>query len=255
MAIPCKLLCVLTAGLILATPARAEDVPELPPLTSPWNSEVELGYQSLSGNSNTKSLNSRLGLTYVKDQFRQQAEAKYLLAEEDNKEKKRKGQVELQSDFIINERAYVLGNTSYIDDKYGPYFKDFTLATGLGYRVIRLENLMMEAEAGPGYRHQEPNIDEIDDDDIVVPETVDELILRGSTRIIWKPSKDVELSLKLTGIAGNSNSTLETQVSMTSAVSEHIAIKLSNTQKFNSWVPEGLQKRDGTMTINLLFQY
>ncbi|WP_249199166.1 YdiY family protein [Photobacterium sp. GJ3] len=255
MAKSCILLSAMTAGLLLAPHASAEDVPELPPITSPWTSELELGYQSLSGNSNTKSLNTRLGLTYVKDQFRQQVEAKYLLAEEDGEEEKRKGQMELQSDFIINERAYVLGNTSYIDDKYGPYFKDFTLATGIGYRVFRLENLLMEVEAGPGYRHQEPNIDEIDDDDIIVPETVDELILRGSTRMIWKPSKDVELSFKLTGIAGNSNSTLESQVSMTSAISEHIAIKLSNTQKLNSWVPDGLQKRDGTMTINLLFQY
>ncbi|WP_248616631.1 DUF481 domain-containing protein [Photobacterium halotolerans] len=255
MANKCILLPVLVSGLLMMAEASAEEVPELPPITSPWSSELELGYQSLSGNSNTKSLNTRLGLTYVKDQFRQQVEAKYLLAEEDGEEEKRKGQLELQSDFIINERAYVLGNTSYIDDKYGPYFRDFTLATGIGYRVIRLESMMMEIEAGPGYRHQEPNIDEIDDDDIIVPETVDELILRGSTRWIWKPSKDVELNVRLTGIAGNSNSTLETQVSLTSAISEHIAIKLSNTQKFNSWVPDGLQKRDGTMTINLLFHY
>ncbi|WP_299021555.1 YdiY family protein [uncultured Photobacterium sp.] len=244
----------LLALLLLAnTTAYADDeAPTKPP--SPWTSELELGYQSLGGNSDSESLNTRIGLTYVKKQLRQKAEAKYLLAEKDGEEDKRKGQIELQSDLKINERTYVLGNANYVDDRYGPYFTDFTLSTGLGYQLLRRETFQMEVEIGPGYRHQEPNIDEIDDDDIIVPETVDELILRGNTKFTWKPSKTVELNARFTGIAGNSNSTLEAQLNLTSAVTENIAIKLSNTQKINSWVPEGLKKRDSTMTINLLFK-
>ncbi|MCW8331831.1 DUF481 domain-containing protein [Photobacterium sp. SDRW27] len=232
--------------------AGDDDTPtRIPP---PWSSELELGYQSLGGNSDSESLNSRVAFTYVKNQYRQTAEAKYLLAEKDGEEDKRKGQIELQSDMKINERTYVLGNATYIDDRYGPYFTDFTLSTGLGYQLLRLETFQMEVEAGPGYRHQEPNIDEIDDDDIIVPETVDELILRGNMKFTWKPSKTVELNARFTGIAGNSNSTLESEINLTSSITEHIAIKLSNTQKLNSWVPDGLKKRDSTMTINLLFK-
>lgn len=246
---------LLTLLLLANTTAYADvddDTPtRIPP---PWSSELELGYHSLGGNSDSESLNTRVGLTYVKNQYRQTAEAKYLLAEKDGEEDKRKGQVELQSDMKINERTYVLGNINFIDDRYGPYFTDFTLSTGLGYQLLRLETFQMEVEAGPGYRHQEPNIDEIDDDDIIVPETVDELILRGSTKLTWKPSKTVELNARIIGIAGNSNSTLETELNLTSSISEHIAIKFSNTQKLNSWVPEGLEKRDSIMTINLLFK-
>ncbi|MGF1733383.1 DUF481 domain-containing protein [Photobacterium kasasachensis] len=244
----------LLALLLLAnTPAFADDdkPTQLPP---PWSSELELGYQSLGGNSDSESLNTRVELTYVKNQYRQTAEAKYLLAEKDGEEDKRKGQIELQSDVKINERTYVLGNANYVDDRYGPYFTDFTLATGLGYQLLRLETFQMEVEAGPGYRHQEPNIDEIDDDDIIVPETVDELILRGSTKFTWKPSKTIEFNARFTGVAGNSNSTLETEIDLTSSITDHIAIKFSNTQKINSWVPDGLEKRDSTMTINLLFK-
>ncbi|MDX1304488.1 DUF481 domain-containing protein [Photobacterium sp.] len=246
----------LFALLLLANTAayadEEDDAPNLPP--SPLSTEVELGYQSLSGNSDSQSLNSRLGLTYVKNQYRYQGEAKYLLVDKDGEEDKRKGELELQSDMKINERAYILGNANYVDDKYGPYFTDFTLSTGLGYQLLRRETFLLEVEAGPGYRHQEPNIDEIDDDDIVVPETVDEPIIRGSTKFTWKPAKNVELNARFTGIAGNSNSTLESEINLTSSITEHIAIKFSNTQKFNSWVPEGLEKRDSTMTINLLFK-
>ncbi len=244
---------LLTLLLLANITAYADD--DTPTqIPSPWSSELELGYQSLGGNSDSESLNTRVGLTYVKNQYRQTAEAKYLLAEKDGEEDKRKGQVELQTDMKINERTYVLGNANYVDDRYGPYFIDLTLATGLGYQLLRLETFQMEVEAGPGYRHQEPNADEIDDDDIIVPETVDELILRGSAKFTWKPSKTVEFNARFTGIAGNSNSTLETEIDLTSSITEHIAIKFSNTQKLNSWVPSGLEKRDSTMTINLLFK-
>ncbi len=244
----------LIAALLLATStayAEEEDA-QAPP--SPLKTEIELGYQSLSGNSDSQSLNSRLGLTYVKNQFRNTAEAKYLLATKNEKEDKRKGQLELQSDMKINERTYVLGNASYTNDRYGPYFNDFTLATGLGYQLIRRETFQMEVEAGPGYRFQDPNFDEIDDDDIVVPETVQEIILRGSTKFTWKPTKAVEINTRITGIGGNSNSTLEGEVNLTSSITEHIAIKISNTQKYNTWVPDGLKKRDSTLTMTLLFK-
>ncbi|MGF1688824.1 DUF481 domain-containing protein [Photobacterium japonica] len=234
--------------------AYAADDDQPTPIPPPWSSEIELGYQSLGGNSDSQTLNTRLGLTYVKNQYRQTAEAKYLLAEKDGEEDKRKGQVELQSDMKINDRTYVLGNATYVDDRYGPYFIDFTLATGLGYQLIRRETFQMEVEAGPGYRHQEPNVDEIDDDDIILPDMVDELILRGSAKMAWKPSKDVEFTVRMTGIAGNSNSTMETEVNLTTAINDHVAIKLSNTQKLNSWVPDGLKRRDSAMTVNLLFK-
>lgn len=246
----------LLALLLLANTAayadEEDDAPSQP--LPPLSTEIELGYQSLSGNSDSQSLNSRLGLIYVKDQYRHQAETRYLLVDKDGEEDKRKAQLELQSDMKINKRAYILANANYVDDKYGPYFIDFTLATGLGYQLLRRETFLIEVEAGPGYRHQEPNIDEIDDDDIIVPETVDEMIIRGSTKLIWKPAKNIELNVRITGISGNSNSTLEGEINLTSSVTEHIAIKLSNTQKWNSWVPEGLKKRDSAMTVNLLFK-
>ncbi|MGF1726324.1 DUF481 domain-containing protein [Photobacterium nomapromontoriensis] len=245
---------LLALLLLVQGHANAADDDQPTRIPPPWSSEIELGYQSLGGNSDSQTLNTRVGVTYVKNQYRQTAEAKLLLAEKDGEEDKRKGQIELQSDKKINERTYVLGNINYFDDRYGPYFIDFTLATGLGYQLIRLETFQMEVEAGPGYRHQEPNIDEIDDDDIILPDMVDELIIRGSAKMAWKPSKDIEINLRMTGIAGNSNSTMETEINLTTAVNEHVAIKLSNTQKVNSWVPEGLKKRDSATTINLLFK-
>lgn len=246
------LLAVLLLASTHAYAATDDDRPtRIPP---PLSTELELGYQSLGGNSDSQTLNTRLGGVYVKSQYRHSGELRFLLAEKDGEEDKRRGQVELQSDKKINERTYILGNINYVDDRYGPYFTDFTFATGLGYQLVRRETFQMEVEAGPGYRHQEPNLDEIDDDDIIPPETVDELILRGNAKMTWKPSKTVELGVRLTGIAGNSNSTMEAEFNLTTAISDFVAIKITNNQKLNSWVPDGLKKRDSAMTVNLLFK-
>ncbi|MGR5066349.1 DUF481 domain-containing protein [Photobacterium sp. DNB22_13_2] len=246
---------LLALLLLASTHANAATSDERPTrIPPPLTTELELGYQSLGGNSDSQTLNTRIGGTYLKNQYRHSGELRFLLAEKDGEEDKRKGQIELQSDKKINERTYVLGNVNYVDDRYGPYFTDFTIATGMGYQLIRRETLQVEVEAGPGYRHQEPNLDELDDDDIVVRDTVDELILRGSAKMTWKPSKTVEIGVRLTGIAGNSNSTMEAEFNLTTDISDFAAIKISNNQKLNSWVPEGLKKRDSAMTVNLLFK-
>ncbi|MCQ1060166.1 DUF481 domain-containing protein [Photobacterium sp. DNB23_23_1] len=246
---------LLALLLLASTHANAATSDERPTrIPPPLTTELELGYQSLGGNSDSQTLNTRIGGTYLKNQYRHSGELRFLLAEKDGEEDKRKGQIELQSDKKVNERTYVLGNVNYVDDRYGPYFNDFTLATGMGYQLIRRETLQVEVEAGPGYRHQEPNLDELDDDDIVVRDTVDELILRGSAKMTWKPSKTVEIGVRLTGIAGNSNSTMEAEFNLTTDISDFAAIKISNNQKLNSWVPEGLKKRDSAMTVNLLFK-
>ncbi|HIF9399203.1 TPA: DUF481 domain-containing protein [Photobacterium damselae] len=246
--------------LLLANTAAYAETAQTPDETneesvpSPLTTELELGYQSLSGNSDSQSMNTRLKFIYTKQRFYNTAEFKFLLAEKDGEEDKRKGSIEVQSNMIIDDRTYVFGNANYIDDRYGPYYADFTFSSGLGYRLFRLQDFQMRAEAGPGYRHQEPNLDEIGSGDIIKRNLVDEPILRGYTIMTWKPSKTVEFSASLTGVAGNSNSTIESELNMTSSVTERIAIKISNTQKLYSWVPDGLEKRDSTTMINMLFK-
>lgn len=60
---------------------------------------------------------------------------------------------------------YIYGSFKGIDSKYSSYFHDYTISTGLGYQITNTDSLKVETELGPGYRYQEPNTDEIDDDD------------------------------------------------------------------------------------------
>ena len=101
----------LFAILLLASPhAFANTSDERPTrIPPPLATELELGYQSLGGNSDSQTLNTRIGGVYVKNQYRHSGELRFLLAEKDGEEDKRKGQVELQSDKKINERDLCAG--------------------------------------------------------------------------------------------------------------------------------------------------
>ncbi|WP_028023448.1 DUF481 domain-containing protein [Enterovibrio calviensis] len=220
-----------------------------------WQSEVELGFQSLSGNSDSMTLNSRLGVNFTDGPYRHMSEAKFLLVEKDGEEDKHKSELESQANYKFDPKRYVLGNISFIDDKYGPYYQDLTLATGLGYQAIWQEDLSLLLEIGPGYRYQSPNLDEIDDDDLIMPYDVQEVIVRAQAELSWQINKNAQLETRVTAIAGPSNSSIETRASISTSLIDDLAIKLSTTQKYIDQVPPGLKNRDSIFTVNLAYKF
>lgn len=229
--------------------AWADDVPP------PWQSEVELGLQTLSGNSDSITLNTRLGMNYTSGPYRHTSEVKFLLVEKDGEEDKRKGEMESQANYKFDPTRYVLANITYTNDKYGPYFDDFTFATGLGYQAIWREDMTLLLEIGPGYRYQKPNLDEIDDDDLILPHNVQEFIVRGQAELMWQMTKTAELQGRLTTISGPSNTSFEARLSVQTSLIDDLAIKISTTQKYINDVPPGLSNLDSIFTVNMVYQF
>lgn len=243
--------------LVSGTAAHSDELDtekeSLPP--PPWGSEVELGYQSHSGNSDSESLNARIGASYTKGQHRLSGEWKYLLSESDGKEDKRQTSFQAQSDYKVARDYYVYTNLKGLNTEYGAYFKDYTLSSGLGYQLTHTERLVVEFELGPGYRHQEPNLDEIGDDDLIMPEIVDEMIFRGNTRFYWQALENLKFSTDITMVSGCSNTRVDSELSLTSKITDKAAIKISQSQQYLDRVPPGLNKTDTVFTVNLLYKF
>ncbi len=222
---------------------------------SPWESEVEFGYQSHSGNSDSESLNARLNAEYVSGRHRTSGEWKFYLLYKNGKENKRQSTYTLQSDYKLGAKTYFYTSFKGIDSRYSAYFKDYTLSGGLGYQVTNTEKFLLEVEAGPGFRYQEPNLDEIDDDDIIFPETVQEGIFRGNINARWKPLKVLTLTGNLTVVTGNSNTRTDIDLSTINNITEDIALKLTYSRTSHDKVPDGLYDSDSVFSANLLFVF
>ncbi|MGF1763605.1 DUF481 domain-containing protein [Aliivibrio kagoshimensis] len=246
---------IFAAALLLFTHAAYCETTEPTPLPSPWDNEIEFGYQSESGNNSSQAINYRLELNYTKGQMRNSGEIKYAHKEDEGIEKRNQMALKLQTDYKISSDYYLYANLQGMDSKYTAYYKDFTFSSGLGYQVSNTKTLVIELEAGPGYRYQEPNLDEIDDDDLIFPDVVEEGIFRGNIYLKWKMFDSLEFEADATVVTGHSNTRLDTEVSLINNLTEHTALKFSQTREMLERVPAGLEKVDRISSITLLVHF
>lgn len=180
---------------------------------------------------------------------------KYYLSKEDGETDKDQLSLNLQSDYKISPDYYLYANFKGLETEYSAYFKDYTFSGGLGYQVSNTEKLLLELEFGPGYRYQNPNLDEIDDDDLIFPETVAEAILRGNVNVSWQMLDNLSFASEVTITTGRSNTRIDSEVSLTNNITEEIALKIAQSQQYLDRVPPGLSKTDSVFSINLLFTF
>ena len=251
-----------TAEPIVVAPAPEEKDMDIAPsdtndteLPSPLKTEVEFGYQSHTGNSDSRSLNARLNGEYTAGRHRTSGEWKYYNLYKDGEEDKRQSTYTAQSDYKLSPKTYLYGSFKGVDSRYSAYFKDYTVSSGLGYQFSNTEEFVLEVEVGPGFRYQEPNLDEIDDDDIIFPEIVEEAIFRGNVNTSWQVLKNLQLKADVTLVSGHSNLKFDTELEAINDITDNIALKIAHSRQYHDKVPEGLDKEDSVLSINLLFQF
>ncbi|MFS1935656.1 DUF481 domain-containing protein [Vibrio splendidus] len=224
-------------------------------LPNPLKTEVEFGYQSHTGNSDSRSLNARLNGEYTAGRHRTSGEWKYYNLYKDGEEDKRQSTYSAQSDYKLSPKTYLYGSFKGVDSRYSAYFKDYTISSGLGYQFSNTEEFVLEVEVGPGFRYQEPNLDELDDDDIIFPEIVEEAIFRGNVNTSWQVLKNLQLKADVTLVSGHSNLKFDTELEAINDITDNIALKIAHSRQYHDKVPHGLSKEDSVLSINLLFQF
>ncbi|MEZ9051488.1 DUF481 domain-containing protein [Vibrio sp. 10N.247.311.64] len=251
-----------TAEPIVVAPTPEEKELDIAPsdtadteLPNPLKTEVEFGYQSHTGNSDSRSLNARLNGEYTAGRHRTSGEWKYYNLYKDGEEDKRQSTYSAQSDYKLSPKTYLYGSFKGVDSRYSAYFKDYTISSGLGYQFSNTEEFVLEVEVGPGFRYQEPNLDEIDDDDIIFPEIVEEAIFRGNVNTSWQVLKNLQLKADVTLVSGHSNLKFDTELEAINDITDNIALKIAHSRQYHDKVPEGLSKQDSVLSINLLFQF
>lgn len=249
---------LLSLGLMTSYCAFAQEEPESESeiqVPSHWTSQVEFGYQSHTGNTDSESLNTRIKGEYIEGRHRTNGEWRFYRLNKNGKEDKRQSNYALQTDYKLGPKSYLYGSFKGIDSRYSAYFTDYTWSAGMGYQLTNTEELLIELEAGPGYRYQKPNLDEIDSDDVVFPNKVKEPIFRSNVKAEWQVFKSLKLAADLNLINGESNTRLDSELSVINNITEDIALKINQSRQYHTKVPEGLSKADSVLSVNLIFLF
>ncbi|BCK04296.1 DUF481 domain-containing protein [Vibrio cholerae] len=244
------------ASILLSIPVLAEKKtePELDiVLASPWNNQVELGYQAHSGNSESESLNSRVRTEYKSGRHRSYGEWKFYRLDKNNKEDKRQSTFTLQSDYKLSTKTYLYTSFYGINSRYSAYSKDHTLSSGLGYQFLYTKDKVIELEMGPGFRYQKPNLEKLDGS--VHNEPVNEPIFRSNLKVEWQVINNLRLESELNLITGQSNTSIDSNLSLSNNITDNIALKIRQSRQLHSRAPEGRSKVDSVFSVNLLFEF
>ncbi|MDX9874467.1 MAG: DUF481 domain-containing protein [Spongiibacteraceae bacterium] len=239
-----KLLPVLPVTLLLALPltASAQDVVGL------WSTDIEFGYVSVSGNSESSSVKGRLDSKRESDNWRYHIHFDALNTSEDDTRSAERYFLSNKIDYKFGERSYSFLHASYEDDRFSGYDWQAVIAAGYGYRLIDRADMTWDIEGGPGYRVSKIADSSQDDDER-------EGILRLQTDFEWHLTDNATFEQVLSVEHGSENTVSRSTTSIKTTIIARLAMKLSYTVKYTDNVPTGTEHADRETAVTLVYSF
>lgn len=196
----------------------------------PWKGNVDLGWTTNSGNSESTSLNGHLALENENDAWKHALNLKGNgnTSETDGVDETtaEKYSAEWKSDRKLGDRHYLFGVLNYADDRFSGYDFESNAAIGYGYKVIAEENKTLLFELGPGYRNNLLSVDNRAGQSA----HIEEFTYRIGQGFDWKFSETSELKQYITFDGGSDLSTIKFGAYVLSKLSEALSLKVGFDQ-------------------------
>lgn len=218
------------------------------PLTASadWTGSGELGLVFARGNSDTETINAKLGLTYTRERWSNESEFSYLRSENDGSLDASRFLASNITRYEMNERSYLTGSARYDKDKFSSFDYQASAAVGYGYRILTGETHVLSVEAGPGVRFSE----ERDSGD-----SQTDFIGRGALDYLWTISETAKLENHFLVETGASNTFMENDLSLTVAINGGLSLKTGVAVRHNTDVAPGRDNTDVLSTVNLVYSF
>lgn len=232
-------------ALALASTATAE--------SRDWKGEGELGMLITSGNSESTSINSRLGLMHEVERWRNTGEFRSAFAEAGDRTSAEKYRLALESDYKFTERQYWFVRGVYDDDRFSGYAYQSNLTTGYGNRVWEQgERSFLDLSIGGGYRHDRLEVANADGE-----RTEEEAIGRLAGQFDYGLSANALFRQKLsTEVGFEDNDTISlSETSVQATVVGNLSMKVAYLVEHVSDAPAGTEKTDTETSLTLLYGF
>ena len=228
--------------LLIPNLAAAVDKPK----TNEWKGEGELGYTSTSGNTESESLNAKLGVEKTHEKWTNKAKLDTLQASTSGVKSADRSTLSARSEYKYAKKMYAYGAVRYEKDKFSGYDNQSSISFGLGAQFIKNENHELDASAGLGY-HQKK--------ETATAKVIGEGILIGNLNYAYIISTHATFKEKILFEAGNSNTYSESETSLKMKINGNLASKIAYTIKNNSTVPAGSKKTDTITSVALVYGF
>lgn len=239
----------ITAALALtlasiAAQAETAAVAVAPPVG--WQGKGEAGLVFARGNSVADTINFKLGMSEVVDQWKHSLEMSALRASTGGVESADRYMAGWQSDYQLDARSFWFGGLRYENDKFSGFDYQASASTGLGYKFYDTDRIRLAAQAGAGYRRLKNSVTGEASGDVVFVAGMDyENKLTATTKVVDKFHTE----------AGSSNTLLTNFLGLEVRMSDALALSVGVDVRDNTKPPAGKQRVDTVSTVNVVYAF
>lgn len=211
----------------------------------PFSGVISFGYLGTSGNTDTASLDTKIGGEYVSGRWQHAAGGQAFRSSEDNETNAEYYTARWRSRWDLTERDFFAGRLNWRKDRFGAFDTQFSQTLGYGRRVFKGPVHTLNLELGAGARQSQ------DQNGL----KTDEIILSGGLDYLWKFSETAEFRQVLLIEAGDENTYTESRTSVSAQLIGELSLVGSYVIRNNSDVPVGTEKTDTQTAISLEYAF
>lgn len=217
-----------------------------------WSGEGEFGLVRTTGNSETETLNARLGAAYERDVWVHKAGLSALSASEDGTQTAERYQLDGKTEYHTSERTHWFGSLRYEEDEFSGFDHQGVLTAGYGWTVVERETSFLDLETGVGVRRTQAAEDP---ETGIAPDAETDAVLRGAAEYWWQFTENARLENNFLVETGEDNTFVQNQLGLRVAINDRFAVKLGYEVRHNTEVPEDVEETDTVSTVNLVYSF
>jgi putative salt-induced outer membrane protein len=227
------------ALLLAASAAHAE-----------WKGKGEAGIVFARGNTQTDTINLKLGMSTTVDKWKHELGLAALRASTDGTKTADRYLATWQSDYNFSSRAFWFGGLRYENDKFSGFKYSASATSGLGYKFIDTEKVKLAGQFGVGFRRIET-----ESTPTTPGTTSNNAIATAGLNYENQLTATTKLVDKLTAEFGSDNTLLTNFIGVEVKMSTALALAVGLDARYNSKPPAPLKKTDTLTTVNLVYAF
>jgi putative salt-induced outer membrane protein len=248
-----------TSDSTTSGPASKKPSPPPPPM-GVWTGKGQAGFLDSHGNSDAKSANAALDMSYLQDAWKHAFHFDLLYGQSAGITSAERYDGLWQSSYNFTSNLYTFGALRYEHDLFDGFQYQASGTAGVGYKLFDSDTIKLSTQLGAGYMASRPETLVYDASGTVV--TARNLLPYQGYAIATvglnysqKLTRTTTLSDTLLIDAGSVNTLITNTLALAITMSKKLALSLGYNVQDNTQPPVGTRALDTIETVNLVYSF
>jgi putative salt-induced outer membrane protein len=239
---------IIFLALLIAPAAHAQ---------AKWTGKAELGVVLASGNTESKSANTKFDLKSESEKWINTFFVGALYGENGSFSTAERYETKYQADYKISDRMSWFGAVRGEQDRFSGFAYQATASTGASYKFIDSPTTELQASLGAGYRRLKNEVlvktDAGEVIDRIEGEVESDPVATLSSDYAHSFTESTKITNKLLVESGSDNTAVQNDIALQVSMTETLALAVGLGIRYNTDPPPLAESTDTLTTINLVY--